>query len=273
MILRYEHGKLVEQRTYRKALQLEGDVSPVISIVGAGGKTTTIHKIAEEYVESSIPVVVTTTTHMMIEEEPYFLLEDDLMVMTGCFILEEFRRQILHKLEKYGQVWIGKRTNERKMGQPSKEVFQMLKELSVTLLIEADGARRLPCKAPGEREPVLVEETTMLIALYGLDAIGKTIQECCFRSELVANILEKKVTDILEPKDIALLAMDKQGGKKGLSKQQRYVVVLNKADNEKLRKDALCICERIAEIEHENTDKRSRGSGNRNCHSLVSMWT
>ena len=79
MILRYEHGKLVEQRTYREALQLEDNVSPVISIVGAGGKTTTIHQIAQEYVKADIPVIVTTTTHMRIEEEPYFLLEEEML--------------------------------------------------------------------------------------------------------------------------------------------------------------------------------------------------
>lgn len=285
MILRYEHGKLVEQRTYREALQLEDNVSPVISIVGAGGKTTTIHQIAQEYVKADIPVIVTTTTHMRIEEEPYFLLEEEMLQKYRGVEETGFCREIEERLAQYGQVWVGKENHAisqtgqhqstpfAKMQCPSENVLSLLRQWKVPLLIEADGARMLPCKAPGEQEPVLVQETTMVMALYGLDSIGKEIQTTCFRPELVAKLLGKQVADQLTPEDIALLAMHEQGGRKGVKKDQQYIVVLNKADNEIRKKDALRICERIAEIEHESTDKRGRRSGNWNCRSLVSMWT
>ena len=40
----------------------------VIAVVGAGGKTTRIHKLAEQYRKLDKKVLVTTTTHMYREE-------------------------------------------------------------------------------------------------------------------------------------------------------------------------------------------------------------
>ena len=41
----------------------------VISIVGAGGKTTLVHKLAREYHRRGKGVLVTTTTHMYVEAD------------------------------------------------------------------------------------------------------------------------------------------------------------------------------------------------------------
>ena len=46
----------------------------VISIVGAGGKTTLVHKLAREYHRSGKGVLVTTTTHMYVEADTDLLL-------------------------------------------------------------------------------------------------------------------------------------------------------------------------------------------------------
>ena len=39
----------------------------IISVIGAGGKTTLIHRLAEEYQRKGNAVLVTTTTHMFAE--------------------------------------------------------------------------------------------------------------------------------------------------------------------------------------------------------------
>ena len=61
----------------RQALEPERETPrvqrPVISAVGAGGKTTILHRLADEYVRAGIPVIVTTTTHILKEDRPYFL--------------------------------------------------------------------------------------------------------------------------------------------------------------------------------------------------------
>ena len=47
----------------------------MISVVGSGGKTTLIKKLAAQYHSEGRSVLVTTTTHMFIENET--LLSDD----------------------------------------------------------------------------------------------------------------------------------------------------------------------------------------------------
>ena len=116
-------------------------------------------------------------------------------------------------------------------------------------MLEADGSRRLPCKAPGAREPVLRKETTDVLAVYGLDAVGKSIQESCFRPEKTAEILKKEQSDILCAEDIAVLATNVRGGRKDVLKNQRYRIILNKADSSERIKIAEQICKKILERE------------------------
>ena len=245
MILRYEHGKLVEQRTYREALCLESVVAPVISIVGAGGKTTTVLHLAKEYVSAEIPVLVTTSTHMQIGSEKWFLLEESMDKLQSI-------------LKEEGQVWFGTYApvkepgTVRKMQAVSDSFFRQAYALQVPMIIEADGARHLPCKAPGIHEPVLVSETTDVLAVYGLDAVGKPIQNCCFRPERVAEVLKKPQSECLTPADIAKLALDRSGGRKSVLKNQRYSIILNKADNEERMQSAKHICREISEHEDLN---------------------
>uniref|UniRef100_UPI0006D0D296 hypothetical protein n=1 Tax=Mediterraneibacter glycyrrhizinilyticus TaxID=342942 RepID=UPI0006D0D296 len=72
MILSYESGRLTEKKSYREALRLESSVSPILSITGAGGKTTTALHLAYEYKEVGNPAVVTTSTHLAIWDQRGF---------------------------------------------------------------------------------------------------------------------------------------------------------------------------------------------------------
>lgn len=49
------------------------------------------------------------------------------------------------------------------------------------ILIEADGAKRLPLKVPSDTEPVLIPQTGLIIACVGLTAGGKHFGDSCFR--------------------------------------------------------------------------------------------
>ena len=41
----------------------------IIAVIGAGGKTTLIHRLAEEYRRKGASVLVSTTTHMLVEPD------------------------------------------------------------------------------------------------------------------------------------------------------------------------------------------------------------
>ena len=56
------------------------------------------------------------------------------------------------------------------------------------MLVEADGAKRLPLKAHASHEPVIPEEAQRVIMVIGIDGVGKTIRETCHRSALYAQL-------------------------------------------------------------------------------------
>src|SRR5262249_57619382 len=45
----------------------------------------------------------------------------------------------------------------------------------VCILDEADGSRTRPFKAPADHEPVIPEETTLVIAVVGADVLGQPL--------------------------------------------------------------------------------------------------
>lgn len=44
------------------------------------------------------------------------------------------------------------------------------------ILIEADGAKRLPLKVPSDTEPVLIPQTGLIIACCGADSRWKAVR-------------------------------------------------------------------------------------------------
>lgn len=241
MILQYKLGNLQKVNNYREAFQLVGMPSPVVSFVGGGGKTTTIRRLAKAYWEEDIPVVMTTTTHMRYEDVPYMLLNES---------IEELG--IL--LDTYGKCVVGipsgKKTSD---GIPKftavseaffQEICEEMQKRGGAVLVEADGAKELPCKVPEEWEPVIPVQTTQVVALYGLDAIGKTFSETCFRTELAVELLHKNLKDKVTVDDIAQLAVSEAGARKSVG-DKKFQLVLNKADTDERIEYALQICKKI----------------------------
>lgn len=229
MIYSFRDGRLCEVSSLRQAAGLTGIPSPVVAAAGAGGKTSAIRRLAQEYIESGQRVIVTTTTHMMVEDRPWFLLEPSAEKMGEL-------------LAAYGQAWVGTPAPGGKMQGVPCEFLDKIWKMGLPVLIEADGARKLPLKVPGEQEPVILPETTHVLSVYGLDAVGQRIEDVCFRPERAAELLDKKITERVTAEDIAFLAASDRAGRKGCPPEAVYTVVLNKADDRKRRECALEIC-------------------------------
>lgn len=238
MIWTYKEGRLCEAESLLEALEITGEIQSdsdrtyVVSAVGAGGKTTMLHRLADEYTRAGQRVVVTTTTHIIDEEKEYFLSDPS-------------PEKIQEQLDKYWQVWAGLPAPGRKLQALPGPVFEELLTWRIPILVEADGARRMPLKAPAGHEPVIPGQTTHVLSVYGLDAVGRELSEVCFRSGLAEHLLDKKPTDVVTVSDIAFLASSEQGGRKGCPQDAVYTVVLNKADTPARREDALRICEEL----------------------------
>lgn len=239
MIRRIVQGREKDYNSLFEALQMDKSRQEVVSVTGGGGKTTLIRRLQQECKKLLIPHAVSTTTHMQYERNAAFLEEEDL-------------ERLLTVGKNEHTVWMGQPVSETKMKGFSPDFLETVKEAGLWLLLESDGAKCLPVKAPAEHEPVIVPFSTRVIQVYGLDGVGHSIGEICFRPQQVAAILGKTLEDLLTAVDIARLAASPQGGRKFVEDKMRYQVVLNKADDSEQQQMAVEIAKDLAE--HGITD-------------------
>ena len=232
MIAELVRGQLKICSSLTEALSLARQEKPRIAAVGAGGKTTLLKRLAGEYQVLDKKPVVITTTHMKAENFSGFLIDPS-------------AEEIMEVLEREGCVFAGDRAKGDKIKILPPKVLEAVLDLPGPVLIEADGARRLPVKIPAKHEPVFLPQVTCVLSVYGLDAVGKRIGEVCFRAELAADFLQKDVEDTLKPEDIAMLAISSRAGRKGAVGHMEYVVVLNKVDTRSRQETALDVWREI----------------------------
>lgn len=213
------------------ALDLDPFKKQIISIVGAGGKTSTLTDIILDYQRRGIPAIVTTTTHMYYPDEEWTFTES------------ENEQQIMDMVSKHDIVWVGTCETKQKIAGVSIQGQNMLSRLPYSIVAEADGARRLPFKIPGPEEPVIFPQTNLVIGVLGMDALDKPICETTFRSERLAKYLSKDEQDPISEQDYCKIITSNIGLHKGVTNDMEYKIVLNKADDERLVERALRIRE------------------------------
>ena len=147
----------------------------VIAVVGAGGKTTRIHKLAEQYRKLGKKVLVTTTTHMYREDD--------------C-ILSGNVEEIKDRLTSCGYCMAGMPAPHGKIQSLPKAVYEQVCTCADIVLVEADGSKGMPVKFPADHEPVIPDNVTEIHVVMGLRAIGHPIKEVCHRMEEVLKCLE-----------------------------------------------------------------------------------
>lgn len=115
--------------------------------------------------------------------------------------------------------------------------------LADIVLIEADGAKRMPCKAPAAHEPVLLPQCDTVLAVAGLSALRHPLREVCFRAELAAELLCVPQDAQLTPELLANLLASEAGGRKAVGNRSFYVV-LNQVDT----KEQAALARQVADI-------------------------
>ena len=87
---------------------------------------------------------------------------------------------------------------------PPEQLTRWMAQADMVLL-EADGAKRLPCKAPVAHEPVLLLESDIVLGVAGLSALGRPLREVCFRLEQACALLGAAPETLLTPELLARL--------------------------------------------------------------------
>lgn len=161
----------------------------ITAIVGAGGKTSKLHALKEQYLAEGKRVFVTTTTHMYYE--PGTLTEDD-------------PAPIIRQLEETGYAMAGAFMGKR-IAALSEETFASVCPHADEVLVEADGAHHMAIKYPNATEPVIPIGTNRIIIVCGLHALGRPAKEVVFREELVYRCLDIDGDTIITPAHVQKL--------------------------------------------------------------------
>ncbi|HIV37728.1 MAG TPA: putative selenium-dependent hydroxylase accessory protein YqeC [Candidatus Blautia stercorigallinarum] len=193
---------------------------PVIFFVGAGGKTSCILELADEWAARGKSVLITTTVHM---EEPKILGR------TGW--IDQPAENIRKALETPGVVIAGSGSETpQKIRGLSEEVYIQAVFKAQAVLVEADGSRKFPVKVPGKNEPVIREDTTHILILAGASALGRPLDQVCHRLEYAKKILGPQ-NRILTAETLAKLL--EKGYVEPLKKQypgRKFAVILNQQE-------------------------------------------
>ena len=121
------------------------------------------------------------------------------------------------------------KAGQPKISGPEPETLKRLSGFCDLLLVEADGAKRLPLKVPAVHEPVIPEFADIVVGVTGLDCIGKKICDTAHRPDDVAEFLQKKTDEPVMWEDVVKIAAAEDGLRKNVG-EKSFLVYFNKAD-------------------------------------------
>ncbi len=222
------------------ALGLAAD--DIVALVGGGGKTSAMFRLAREVVQSGGRAITTTTTRIFAAQ----IALSPARVMAAAAT----RENVLAALAAHGQVLVIGETDPStgKADGVSLDLFRLLRAWcpAACILNEADGSRMRPFKAPAGHEPVIPVETTLVVPVVGADVFGKPLHaEHVHRPELVSTLSGVPLGAPITPEIVARVLAHADGGRKGVPVGARVIVVINKVERLQDRAPARETAERL----------------------------
>jgi molybdenum cofactor cytidylyltransferase len=213
-----------------------------VGFAGAGGKTTAMFRLARQLPG---PVFVTTTTHLGAEQ---------VVFADHHTIVKDFEG-IATYLDPSAQginLMTGPEMADRRLSALDEtnlaRLHSFCDENGFPLLVEADGSRGLPLKAPASHEPAIPAWVKMVIYLAGMNGINKPLTPT-----YVHRLAQfKALSGLGEGQTISIDAIIKvlihpEGGLKKIPPETRRVVMLNQADTTEQQSLAGKIAERAVQ--------------------------
>ena len=187
----------------------------VVALSGGGGKTTLMFRMADELAVAGQHVITTMTTRIFVSQ---------MAQAPACMVLhgeQALLAQLSEALSEHGHVLVAGGTaleQDKVAGVPRELVDHLIAHPATdAVVVEADGSRRRPFKAPAAHEPVIPASTTVVVPVVGLDILGKRLTaEHVHRPEIVAALTGAVQGDPVTLELIAAILAHPQGGAKGL---------------------------------------------------------
>jgi probable selenium-dependent hydroxylase accessory protein YqeC len=219
----------------------------IVCAVGAGGKKTTLYRLADVHpgrvgITSTVPIAhfpQAQSAHEVISEASVIVeavLEAASRHRTVAFALPEV------KTGRYGGL----------AGALIREIHKS--ERFDCLLVKADGARMRWIKAPDPSEPLIPPEATTVLPVVSVRAIGEPLTErVAHRPSRVSVVTGARVGDTLSATHVARLLASPDGALRRTG-SAAVVPVLNMVDDSALR----AVAERAARQALDLTDRFDR---------------
>lgn len=159
------------------------------AIIGGGGKSTLLRALAEE-LSHDARVVVATSTKMYVPD--------------WCpVVLGASPDDVQAALSEAPIVCAGSiHPPTGKLTEP-RAAFSGLVCLADYVLVEADGAKKLPLKAHAEHEPVIPACAGRTVCVVGVDGLGAPVSQTCHRPQIFAQLAGVSADDAVTPEAVA----------------------------------------------------------------------
>jgi molybdenum cofactor cytidylyltransferase len=210
---------------------LEASSKPVIALVGAGGKSSLLFRLGDELAAAGRATLLTATTRLWASQAnraPFSLFSNH--EPTLAFELPT-------SLRGYGQAlaMAGQAREPGKLAGLDGALICRLAALDevAAVVIEADGSRERPLKAPAPHEPLVPACATHVVTVAGIAAVGQPLDETTVhRPERFAALASLLPGDPLTPQAIAAALAHPAGGRQGCPAGALPLLYLNLAVDE-----------------------------------------
>lgn len=226
------------------AAAFEGSPRAHLVIVGAGGKSSLMVALSREQRRAGVRVLSTTTTKVWLRQA----------LEVGDLVLSDedgWRSRLERALFIRKGVFLGRRR------LPTGKVEGIRPELADTLfrsqgidslLVEGDGAAGRPLKAPRAGEPVVPSTATRVVAVMGLEALGKPLEhEVVHRMERFTAVTGASPGTILTAPVLVRVFSSPAGLFQGTPDGARRTVFLNQLDRVPKPEDACELARAVLE--------------------------
>ncbi|HFL3664532.1 TPA: selenium cofactor biosynthesis protein YqeC [Clostridioides difficile] len=213
----------------------------IITVVGAGGKTSFINYFTNFY-RDKLKVLLTTTTKIYVPND----YDNIIITIDGTVI-----PSICHGITVCGSYI----NNENKLVSIDSSILDEIVDQFDLVLIEGDGSKRKKLKGWNAKEPVVYHKTTKTIGILDITSFGMNINEKnIHRVEIFKKIANLDTSSINSSSTVSIenlknIVLNPNGLFKNYSGKR--VLFINKVENEKYKNLAIKLIENIKEYESE----------------------
>lgn len=214
----------------------------IITIIGAGGKTSLMFS-ASSLLRNDYKVLVTTTTHIYIPDNNLY----DKIIMLTHFENENYNNILQNN--KNGVYVIGSHiVNNSKIKGLTFDMLDKITPYFDVVIIEGDGSKEKSLKGWNDNEPVIYPKTTKTIGIVDISSIGIDInEENIHRVDKFLEIINDYSNNKVNIEHLEKLILNENGLFKFYKGEK--ILFINKVEDINKRKNALNI---IKDIKNEN---------------------